>query len=215
MAKKNATATLPTLTTSTGVIVTPSAPTAPARGRRKKGGESGSNADAPKATRIGESVNLIEWAKDAENIKDESIRKEVLAGEQKKDDAGRVTSLTSENWTLTLEVAKRKVPATKEGKLYEMEYAALLPRTASAAVTVVENNLDVTLDKDGNELPSVLKYFRQGFGMLARNNAGASIASQVEGPEKARERTIVNLMKHRGWSREKAEQKYELLMADD
>ncbi len=203
MAKTVKTATLPVLTTSAGVVV----PAVPVKLRSRK--VSGKNKDA--AERRGEPIDLLAWIR--AEVKDADVAKELSAGERTEKE-GRLVSIVSENWTLAIEVAKRKVPTTKEGKLYEMEYAALLPRTASAAVTVVENNLDQTFDKDGNELPSVLKYFRQGYGMLARNAAGAAIAAQVEGPEKAKERTILSFMKHKGWSREKAEQKYALLMED-
>lgn len=175
------------------------------------------------AKRVGESVDLRAWLAETEKDKDgkdvrknttDAIATELLAGTEGKDDKGRVTSLSSDNWTLTIELAKRKVPATKDGVLYEQEYASLLPLTADAAVTLMDGNLDVTKDDKGVETPSVLKYFRQGYGMLARNNAGAAIASLIEGPEKARERTILSLMKAKGWTREKAEAKYALLMED-
>jgi hypothetical protein len=204
MAKNKTAATLPVLVTPAGVVTS----AVPVKLRSRK--VSGKNKDA--AERRGEPIDLLAWLKDGSNQESDVVN-ELLKGERTMKD-GRLVSIVSENWTLAIEVAKRKVPTTKEGKLYEMEYAALLPRTASAAVMVVENNLDQTFDKDGNELPSVLKYFRQGYGMLARNAAGAAIAAQVEGPEKAKERTILSFMKHKGWSRDKAEAKYALLMED-
>lgn len=173
------------------------------------------------AKRLGENVNLIDWLnrkdKDGNLLTDGKIVAELLKGKQTKGDgknSDRVMSITSDNWTLTVEVAKRKVPATKDGVLYEQEYASLLPLTAEAATDLMGGKLDVSY-KDDAEVPSVIKYFRQGYGMLARNSAGANIASQIEGPAKGREAAINKLIKLKGWDRAKAEKKYDAMMADD
>ena len=176
------------------------------------------------ATRLGGDVNLMAFISETETLKDGTVKRknmtdkvaaELEAGEVTKDDKGRIIAIKSPNYTLTVEVAKRKVPATKDGKLYEAEYASLLPLTAEAATDLMDGKLDVTIDKDGNESPSVVKYFRQGYGMLARNSAGAAIAAKIEGPEKAREAAITKLIKLKGWDRAKAEKKYDAMMADD
>jgi hypothetical protein len=199
MAKKNAAATLPVLVNKDGAIVA---------GKEKGAKGKEKPAEGKEVKRVGDDVDLLAWLE--ENVKDGETRKELRAGEQKKDKDGRVVRIDSPSWSLEVGLAKRKVNSA----YYEKEFADLLPKTALVAGPLVDDNLDYTVDDKGNELPSVMKYFRQSFSMLARNAAGASIAAQVEGPEKARERTIVNLMKHKGWSREKAEAKYELLMAD-
>ena len=184
---------------------------------------SGRNKNAQVATRVGNPIDLRAWmaettTKDGKEVR-KNLSEEAYAslskGKETKDKDGRITEIRSDEFTLTLEVAKRKVPATKDGKLYEAEYASLLPLTGEAATTLVDGNLDTKVDKDGNELPSVVKYFRQGYGMLARNSAGAAIATLIEGPDKAREQAIKNLMKAKGWDYDKAKAKVELLMAED
>ena len=131
----------------------------------------------------------------------------------------RIMSITSPNFTLAIEIAKRRIPANKkDGKPYEMEYASLLPNVIEACAQLVEGNTDITFtkDKDGKETeaPSVTKYFRQGFGMLARNNASAEIAREVEGPAKGIEQAIKGLMRSRGWTYEKAKAKLAAMDAD-
>lgn len=186
---------------------------------------SGRNKNAAAATRVGNPIDLRAWMDEMHKDKDGKEKRKNLSevayesltkhGKETKDKDGRITAIASQDYSLTLEIAKRKVPATKDGKLYEAEYASLLPLTGEAATTLVDGNLDTTVDKDGNELPSVVKYFRQGYGMLARNSAGAAIATLIEGPDKAREQAIKNLMKAKGWDYDKAKAKVELLMAED
>lgn len=184
---------------------------------------SGRNKNAQAATRVGNPIDLKAWMAETHKNKDgQEVRKNLsdaafasLSKGKETSKDGRVTEIRSDDYTLTIEVAKRKVPATKDGKLYEAEYASLLPLTGEAATTLVDGNLDTTVDKDGSELPSVVKYFRQGYGMLARNSAGAAIATLIEGPDKAREQAIKNLMKAKGWDYDKAKAKVELLMAED
>ena len=177
---------------------------------------------------IGERVNLRSWLDETEKDKDgndvrknvpESVYALIKDGTETKDDKGKVIKIVSDAYTLTVETAKRRIPATKDGKPYEMEYANLLPNTAEAALPLVDNNLDVTIVKtdkgEDDEKPSVIKYFRQGYGMLARNNASARIAAKVEGPEKALEQAVKALIKAKGWSEEKARAKAKLMMSDD
>jgi hypothetical protein len=184
---------------------------------------------APK--RIGQPVELQTWLVEMETTKDkdgnpvtrrknlsDTLYDEIKDGKITKDKDGKVTSIVSPSFTLTVEVAKRRIPANKDGQPYEMEYASLLPNVIEACALLVGGNTDVTVekDKDGNEkeLPSVTKYFRQGYGMLARNNASAQIASAVEGPDKAFEQAVKALMKAKGWSEDKAREKAKLMMED-
>jgi hypothetical protein len=182
--------------------------------------------------RIGKTVDLREWLNETETIKDkdgkettrrknvsDTIFDEIKDGKENKDKDGRVTSIVSPSFTLSVEIAKRRIPANKDGKPYEMEYASLLPNVIEACALLVGGNTDttVTKDKDGNESeqPSVTKYFRQGYGMLARNNASAKIATEVEGPAKGIEQAIKGLMKSKGWTYEKAKAKLDALNAED
>lgn len=190
--------------------------------------KSGKNAVAKS---IGPKVNLRDWLNETETVtvdgKEVERRKnlsdtlyaEIAEGKETKDKDGRVIGIHSEQFDLTIEVAKRRIPATKDGQPYEMEYAWLAPRTNEACGLLVGGNLDLTFtkDKDGSESeqPSVTKYFRQGHGMLSRNNASAKIASEVEGPGKAFEQAVKALMKAKGWSEDKAREKAKLMMSDD
>lgn len=184
-------------------------------------------------TRIGKAINLKDWLVETETIKakdgtetinrknlSDTVYEQIKDGTEEADKDGRVIKIASEQFTLTIEVAKRRIPATKDGKPYEMEYGNLLPNTVEAASLLVGGNLDITTKvdektKEVEELPSVTKYFRQGFGMLARNSASARIATDVEGPDKAMEQAVKALMKAKGWSEEKAREKAKLMMSDD
>lgn len=180
--------------------------------------------------RIGEPIDLKAWIVETEkdkdgkdvykNVKKSEIMDSLKNGKEETKD-GRIVRIVSDMFTLNIELAKRRIPATKDGKPYEMEYANLLPNTVEAAALLVDGNADVTYKKDekgketDEELPSIVRYFKQGYGMLARNNASSRIATVVEGPDKALEQAIKSLMKAKGWSREKAEAKAKIMFAED
>ena len=187
--------------------------------------------------KIGKQVNLLDWLSETETVKDsagnetqrlknvaEEIANELLSdkatrtmGDKATGNEDRVMSIVSPSFTLTVETAKRRIPV-KNGTPYEMEYASLLPNVIEAAALLVGGNMDVTIekDKDGKdeEKQSVTKYFRQGWGMLARNNASAKIATEVEGPAKGIEQAIKGLMRSKGWSYEKAKARLAMLNED-
>jgi hypothetical protein len=202
------------------------------------------------ATRKGEPIDLLTWLDETETRKDKdgnetTVRKngvpdnaaeelkavadktlEVTEDAEKsvgvvKDDKGRIVKIRSKNWTLTIELAKRRVPATKDGKPYDMEYGNLAANTSDAMLQLMGGNFDETFEvnpktKKIEEADSVAKYFRQGYGMLARNAASSRIATLVEGPEKGLEQAIKALMKMRpDWSIEKATAKAKEAMSED
>ena len=182
-------------------------------------------------TRVGVPVDLEAWLTETETIKakdgtettvrknlSDSVYADIKDGERTKDKDGRVIAIVSKEYKLNIKLANRKIAVGKEKKLFDKEYAELLANVGEACAMLVGGNVDITVtkDKDGKETeqPSVTKYFNQGFGMLARNNASASIAAEVEGPAKGTEQAIKGLMRSKGWSYEKAKQRLAELDAD-
>lgn len=151
---------------------------------------------------------------------------EVLARDIDKDSVtpDRVVALKTDNLVAQILTAQTRVKADKdekEGKLYSTEYVNLGARTVAGSLIIMDGIADTeqyASDKDkaeGNELPSVAKYFNQGYGILARNAAAARIRTLVEGPDKALEAAARDLARAKGWSIEKARAKVALMAADD
>lgn len=181
-------------------------------------------------TAIGEPVDLEAWLveteeRDVDGAKVEARKNltdaqyEALKdGKRITDKDGKVLAIQSADWNLTIELSKRRIP-TANGTLYGLEYGNLTPRTIDAALALVNNVTDETYTTDEKtkkeeEVDSIVKFFRQAWGMKSRNDASMRIASLVEGPEKALEQAIKAIMKARGFSREKATERAKAAMED-
>lgn len=119
---------------------------------------------------------------------------------------------------------KQKTEGSEE-KFYDMEYVEFLAKTATGRLILVPgNNDDITfvdvVDDNGKptgekeEVASVTRYFNQGFKVLAANAARARLVADIEGPDKALQKSAENLAKARGWTVEKAMAKIKAMAED-
>ena len=160
----------------------------------------------------------------------EQIKGSDLGLDAKDPNYNRVMVIRGKDIEARIEIASAKI----DEKTYRDEYVTLFARTLKGTQILMEDIGSVsyadTFDKNGNpekiyqiptgsvnekELPSVAKYFNQGFGILARNSAAARVRSKVEGPDKALQSAARDLMRARGWSFEKAYAKIKLMAAED
>jgi hypothetical protein len=137
-----------------------------------------------------------------------------------KDKDGRVTALETPDIVaqISLSRIKQKTEGSTEDSTYEMEYVEFLAKTATGRLILVPgNNDDLTYEGEGDdrtEVPSVTRYFNQGFKVLAANAARARLVGILEGPDKAMLKAAENLAKAKGWTVEKAMQKVKAMMED-
>lgn len=152
-------------------------------------------------TRVLDSVVLADFIAHDDN---KAIAGEFKDAQEVKDDSGRVISLVGKNLRADITTVKTKV----EDKSYDAEYVLVSARTIEGAALLTNGNVDETFKKSDDdkerEAPSVVKYFNQGFGVLARNATAARIKVKVEGPDKALLAAAKDLAKAKGWSVEKA-----------
>lgn len=135
-----------------------------------------------------------------------------------KDSDGRVISLVGKDIRADILTATMK----SDDKQYDAEYVAIAARTVEGAVTLLKGSMDETFEGEGDERkekPSVVKYFNQGFGILARNGTAAKIRAKLEGPDKALMSAAKAFARARGWEGEegvaKALAKIKALQADE
>lgn len=155
-----------------------------------------------KATRVLEPVDLREWLG-----KDDNKRfVEALTGAAEVKDGERLVGLVGKNIRADIQTANTKV----EDKKYDAEYVSVSALTIEGAALLMSNVIDETFEGEGDERrekPSVVKYFNQGYGILARNAAAARIRVKVEGPDKALVQAAKGLARAKGWEGEEGFQK--------
>lgn len=138
-------------------------------------------------TVVGSPVDLASWKAEfvkADEGKEQTAIQKYLsenAGTPVTDEAGRVTALKTEHILSSIEVAKLKI----DEKPFAMEFVANTALTAYGRMLLCNGVDDLTVDAEGNEVPSVTKYFNTAFSQNARNAAAARVRTIVEGPEKA------------------------------
>lgn len=118
--------------------------------------------------------------------------------EEVKDANGRVVSLVGKNLRADILLATAK----SDDKQYEAEYVSVTARTLEGADALLKGSIDENFEGEGDERrekPSVMKYFNQGFGILARNNCASKIRAKLEGPDKALMTAAKALARARGW----------------
>lgn len=156
-----------------------------------------------KVTRVGESVDLVaHLASD----KVSADIKAALAGATEVKEGDRVIGLVGKDIRADIQLAKTSV----EDKAYESEYVALSAITLEGASVLMSGVVDETFKGEGDEkkeVPSVVKYFNQGFGILARNACAARVRVAVEGPDKALTQAAKALARAKGWTGEEGFQK--------
>lgn len=167
--------------------------------------------------------SIREWL-DEKNDKGElvnvtpAVHAALANGTESKDESGRVVAIDGSGIRASIEVANTKVEVSKDGKAetrkYDGEYVALSALTVEGALLLMADVADITV-KDDKEIPSVAKYFNQGFGILARNAAAARIRSKVEGPDKALISAAKDLARAKGWTFEKAFARVKAMAAED
>lgn len=150
---------------------------------------------------------------------------EVYSGEG---DAKRLVALETPDVVSEIRLVnlKQKVEGSKDDQRFDMEYVGHRAKTVLGCMILAGGKDDqsfatndkgeVITDDEGNksEVPSVTKYFNDGFKVLSNNAARARLTAVLEGPDKAIERAIEQLMKAKGWSREKATAKVKAMMED-
>ena len=132
---------------------------------------------------------------------------------------GRVTGVHGKSIHADIEIANVKV----NEKPYNAEFVALRAVDIDGAMALMDGVLDYTEktnDKgETRETPSVVKYFNQGFSILARNATAARIKTNVEGPDVALLASAKKLAQAKGWVGEegiqKALAKVKAIMAED
>jgi hypothetical protein len=152
--------------------------------------------------RVLEPVDLSAWLASEDGKKYNSV----LQGATEIKDNGRLVGLVGQHVRVDILAAKTKVEAQEDGKAveksYDAEYVSLSARTIEGASMLMGDVVDETFEGEGDERrekPSVVKYFNQGFGILARNACAARIRTNVEGPDKQLLNAAKSLAKARGW----------------
>ena len=174
-----------------------------------------------------EPVNILEWLGQTETTKDkdgndvttlanisQAVANELEDATEIKDEAGRVIGLKSDNIVAEILSANTKI----DNVTYTDEYVGLRAITAEGMSLLLDGKMDVTFEGEGSEareVPSVAKYFNQGFGILGRNAAAARIRTKVEGPDKALEAAARDLARAKGWTFDKALAKIKAMAEDD
>lgn len=141
-------------------------------------------------------VDLTAWKGDSDTP--EAIRNH-FANAQTVTENGRIVALVTPSLRADIALAKVGV----EDSDYDAEYVALSALTVEGAALLMSDVVDVTYkdtDDGKKELPSVMKYFNQGFGILARNACAARIRTAVEGPDKALIQAAKALARAKGWT---------------
>ena len=167
-----------------------------------------------KATRVLDSVSIAEFLSREDN---KAYAAELSTATEVKD-GERVVSLVGKNIRADIQTANTKV----EEKKFDAEYVSLSAITLEGAALLMDGVVDETFNGEGDERrekPSVVKYFNQGFGILARNACAARIRVKVEGPDKAIVQAAKGLAKAKGWEGpeglEKAMARIKAQMAQD
>jgi hypothetical protein len=145
---------------------------------------------------------------------------EALAnGKEITDKDGRVIAIETDD--LVAEVRQvnltQKLEGSKDDSKFAMEYIGFRAKTVLGAMVLAGGKDDQAFEGEGEdkrEVPSVVKYFNDGFKVLSNNAARARLVGILEGPEKAIEKAAENLAKAKGWSIEKARERVKLMLAD-
>lgn len=143
-------------------------------------------------------------------------------------DKDRVIAVETDNLVAEVRMVNltQKIEGQKDGTKYAMEYVGFRAKTILGAMVLAGGKDDQTFETndkgevikdeegDAKELPSVTKYFNDGFKVLSNNAARARLTAILEGPDKAIERAAENLAKAKGWSIEKARAKVKAMLED-
>ena len=149
------------------------------------------------ATRVLDTVSIADFLAAKEN---EKIAAELNGGTEIKE-GDRVIGLVGKNLRADISTANTKV----EDKKFDAEYVAVSAVTLEGAALLMAGVVDETYKGEGDdkrESPSVVKYFNQGYGILARNACAARIRTKVEGPDKGIMQAAKGLAKAKGWEGE-------------
>jgi hypothetical protein len=153
-----------------------------------------------------------------ENISN-ALSEALANGTEVKDDNGRLIAIETPD--IVAEVRQvnltQKIEGQKEGTQYAMEYVGFRAKTVLGAMVLAGGKDDQTFEGEGDErreVPSVVKYFNDGFKVLSNNAARARLTAILEGPDKALERAAEQLAKAKGWSIEKARERVKAMLED-
>lgn len=146
-------------------------------------------------TTVLQPVDLNAWLAEKDNAHVAELLKD---GENVTDKDGRVIGRVGAHARVDIQRANTKVAEKK----FDAEYVAVSAITMEGASILMGGIVDETFKGEGDdkrEVPSVIKYFNQGFGILARNACAARIRVNAEGPDKALLQAAKQLAKAKGW----------------